>query len=296
MATFEDSARACIVRSTARYAAHIDNVRRGKSPLAIHHVRVSLRRVRNALWAFQDLFPRGKYDQWRNHIRAVARLMGRARDLDIHYAFLERFKAFQKHGHYAKEARMMMDLVMKERRKLQPKMRAGIARFAKTKTLASMVKSLRHRSARLSNGAPETMRLTARRKIAERIRKLLSYDSVLRDASRREELHRMRIAAKKLRYTLESFQFLYGVKFNSFITHTAELQGVLGDIHDLDVWIEALPKLCKKVKRSSGIKGLKKEILAYFERQRSERFTALGARWRICAAHKVWERLRSFCA
>ncbi len=51
----------------------------------------------------------------------------------------------------------------------------------------------------------------------------------------------MRIGAKHLRYTLEIFEELYGSRIKPYIEEMKNIQDQLGNIHDLDVWIEMIP-------------------------------------------------------
>ncbi len=54
------------------------------------------------------------------------------------------------------------------------------------------------------------------------------------------EHHALRIAAKKLRYTLETYAPLYRRGFTKPIARIKKVQDLLGDIHDCDVWIEQM--------------------------------------------------------
>ena len=51
----------------------------------------------------------------------------------------------------------------------------------------------------------------------------------------------MRIAAKKLRYTLEIFAPVYPGEFKSWLKIIKQMQDHLGEIHDCDTWIDFLP-------------------------------------------------------
>jgi CHAD domain-containing protein len=60
------------------------------------------------------------------------------------------------------------------------------------------------------------------------------------DPSRVLELHEMRIAAKKLRYTMELFAPFRDKWFSAAIERVKALQEALGEIHDTDVLIPRL--------------------------------------------------------
>src|SRR5437762_800924 len=57
-----------------------------------------------------------------------------------------------------------------------------------------------------------------------------------------EELHRMRLASKRLRYTLELFRPCYGPKFEERLEVLKELQDALGDVNDAVVARKLLGK------------------------------------------------------
>lgn len=77
--------------------------------------------------------------------------------------------------------------------------------------------------------------------IGTRLDELVAFETYLADASEVYQLHQMRIAAKRLRYTMDLFQVAfseysrYGREFASAITEVKLLQEHLGDIHDADV-------------------------------------------------------------
>jgi CHAD domain-containing protein len=87
---------------------------------------------------------------------------------------------------------------------------------------------------------------SAARIIAFRIDELLALERHIRDPLRVAELHEMRIAAKRLRYTLEIFAPLYGPEFAAAIEAVKSIQEQLGFIHDADVLV---PEIVAHVRR-----------------------------------------------
>jgi hypothetical protein len=80
-----------------------------------------------------------------------------------------------------------------------------------------------------------SVRTVARRVLAVRIAELYSYAPFIYDPARVTELHDMRIAAKRLRYTLELFKIGYPPAAAELLERVKELQELLGEIHDADV-------------------------------------------------------------
>jgi hypothetical protein len=77
----------------------------------------------------------------------------------------------------------------------------------------------------------------ARRILGVRIAEYYSYQSVIRDEQAVEELHSLRISAKRLRYTLELFRIVFGESGERQILRVKQIQELLGQIHDHDVRI-----------------------------------------------------------
>lgn len=75
-----------------------------------------------------------------------------------------------------------------------------------------------------------------------RLQELLDLAESSRDADNVEALHDLRIAAKRLRYTLEIFAPALGSDSVALQASVEALQGLLGDIHDLDVRLVLLKK------------------------------------------------------
>lgn len=77
----------------------------------------------------------------------------------------------------------------------------------------------------------------ARRILAVRIAELYSYEAVLDDPREMKAHHDQRIAAKRLRYTLELFRAVFGELGELQIERIKQIQELLGQLHDTDVRI-----------------------------------------------------------
>lgn len=78
----------------------------------------------------------------------------------------------------------------------------------------------------------------ARRVIETRLVEMLSFAPWVVDQNNVEEIHNLRIAAKRLRYSLELFRFALPSGAGGLIDEVKEIQEHIGDMHDADVMIE----------------------------------------------------------
>ncbi|HVB74298.1 MAG TPA: CHAD domain-containing protein [Ktedonobacteraceae bacterium] len=91
---------------------------------------------------------------------------------------------------------------------------------------------------------PQAPVATNARLIAQtRLEELYQWDRSVDNPYSIRELHDMRIAAKRLRYTLEVFEEVLPATSKSIVNELTKLQDELGDLHDSDVMI-ALVRLC----------------------------------------------------
>ena len=102
--------------------------------------------------------------------------------------------------------------------------------------------------------------------------------------------HEMRIYAKKLRYTMESFASLYKNKLAEEIETTKAFQDVLGEMHDCDVWTQYIPKFIQETNAQNKFKQKKKtgtieaenallNFLNYVKEKRKENYAKFVRLW-----------------
>jgi len=85
-----------------------------------------------------------------------------------------------------------------------------------------------------------SVRANARKIVATRTDEFFALAPFLADPTNVTELHDMRIAAKRLRYSLELFADALGPDSAACIDRIKEFQEVVGDIHDHDVHADIL--------------------------------------------------------
>ena len=92
-----------------------------------------------------------------------------------------------------------------------------------------------------------------------RFQEMMDWSADIRDPAKMDELHNMRIAAKRLRYTMEVFAPCFGPEFTRILKTIEEIQERIGAIHDCDVLIplleETLTRETKQEKKQALQKG-----------------------------------------
>ena len=85
-----------------------------------------------------------------------------------------------------------------------------------------------------------TVTENARRIVRARLAELYVWAQYVHDESRAREQHQLRIATKRLRYTLELFRDYLPEQTSELIKGLKNLQDALGLLHDCDVLIAIL--------------------------------------------------------
>lgn len=89
----------------------------------------------------------------------------------------------------------------------------------------------------------------ARRIVLVRLDELLGFGEDSRDPDKVDELHDMRIAAKRLRYVLEIHEPLFGFTAGRAARTVRDLQELLGQIHDCDEMIPMVRRHARGLRR-----------------------------------------------
>ena len=241
-------ASAAILARLTALTQEIKGVRRNKNIEYLHRMRVAARRLRTAL----NLFPGLTAPKWSKQIKVLARTLGSARDTDVQIEFIKR--ALAKAEPRLRPGLRRLLLRLKQRRAdLQAEVIKALDKFEKKNAPGRILKSL---SATPEDSVAPNLLSTTRLAVSTLVQAVLAFDQPARDPAHSEALHALRVACKHLRYTLEICAPLFegspkspdfgptsgDVGLQSYIKLAKTYQEILGDIHDCDVWIAALPQ------------------------------------------------------
>lgn len=226
----------------------IDGAMVGDDIEHVHQMRVASRRMRNGLSLFKDCLSKSQAKTWGKEIQTITKALGNARDLDIQIDLLNRFYTGTLEERYKPGINRLLLRLNQQREKAQKKVTRTLEDLQAQGTLEQMRRQLCEMTAgseSLYLFAPSLYK-HAFEAISSTLEEFLSYEAHIHDPEKVAELHAMRIAGKHLRYTLEVFAPIYGHTLDPHVRAMKELQDLLGEIHDNDVWIAWLPKFIEK--------------------------------------------------
>jgi len=302
------------------FVGEIEGVRSAQDIEHIHRMRVASRRLRAALPLFKSCFPEKKFRMWMRQLKKITRALGDARDVDVQMAFLKRLKK-EKAGQLGENSpvvalvavdpvdieTLLLTHLQKKRQKLQGTVlsalenleRNGIAEDIRSGCNEVITRAGNARTKPALYGIPPV----SAARISSRLSVLMQYERHMYNPDAVAEHHAMRIAAKKLRYTMEVYAPLYRRNLKKSLVRVKRIQEILGDLHDCDVWIDTVMAMLLTERSSpgndtdsQGREGRRVTSYRHFlsdrEKERTRIYRRLVRYWESVGSARIWDELR----
>ena len=302
------------------FSKEIEGVKTAQDIEHIHRMRVASRRLRAALPLFASCFPEKKYQQWMEEVRTVTRALGEARDTDVQTAFLTKIikkRDSGRHAHSPENAlsisvtgdveTILLSQLQKKRLKLQTAVIISLDKLEKSGVIDEMLVFFHNQEVRAKSSrkrpSPFGIAPVAASRIARRLINLHSYEEWVHNPDAIAEHHAIRIAAKKLRYTMEVYGPLYRRSLKKHLSRVKKIQEILGDLHDCDVWIDTVMIMLVKERLTSQANTRRekmrvskvtryKHFLAEREKERKILYQRFVRFWDSLGRSRLWDELR----
>jgi triphosphatase len=247
---------------------------------AVHDLRVASRRLRAFVDVFHPLLDAEILERTEKPLRRITRAARSLRDLDVQTELLvERLEHASTDAERGALEHLLEQLEL-GRGRAERRVDKRLAKIDFDELQVSVSAALGETVARLPHDPSETGVLA--HELLERLVEQASKDKPADDGIEHpEEMHRLRIALKKLRYALELFQPAFGDEYGGLYERVEGLQELLGAHHDLVVLGEIVERLKERLRSKhretllSGLETLNDQLL----RERREllaRFRAEG--------------------
>jgi CHAD domain-containing protein len=257
----------------------------GPDPEPVHRLRVATRRAAAALDAFADLLPGKTYQSARRELRRVRRAAGAARDADV---FLDGVRGWSVHQSPA--ARPGLHFLLGHALARRETAQVGLA-AAVQEASGRTVKLFARLPDQVHGGRKERLSERATPTIAGRLGDLAA--AAIGSLDDDQRLHQVRIAAKRLRYSLELFIdcFPPAVK-DQLYPRVDAVQDVLGQANDFYQATQHLDALLAVVRQTQpalwelvrgGVEELRATVGQRLRDQRAS-FADWWRRWQMVPA------------
>jgi len=264
---------------------------------AVHDMRVASRRLRAGLPIFSSCFKDSQYGRWKKCVKGITGALGEARDLDVQAGYLQ--ELMERSGDASREGLEVILESKKARRKdLQPQLVGWLDDLKEDGSLDEMVAFLEKAVEKLSSGHADVRSKASfavgLANVSSRTEALLELEDCVGDPDAKERHHAMRIAAKRLRYTIEAFKPLFDDELEEEIGVMKRVQDTLGEMHDCDVWLSGLDALEEEVRAprekaqavERGLEAIRKDR----EEERNKLYGELVPLWGGLRSRRFFEQ------
>jgi inorganic triphosphatase YgiF len=213
-----------------KYHKREHDARIGEDPEGVHDVRVAVRRLRSVLALLEDApgYAVGDLKRWRRRLKTLAASLGAVRDLDVQ---LERLSAYRVAYPGSQDGlQPIWDRMANER----DRARGAMLDALDDSKLRDTLKTLHAFAAERADTDPDAMILVrhfAGGAVWRRYEDVLRRECFLPTESA-SALHEIRIACKRLRYSLEMFAHAFGAGADPLIAVLVATQDCLGSHQD----------------------------------------------------------------
>ncbi len=221
----DEAFRAILADCLGAAQAQAGVLRAGRSVQALHHLRVALRRLEVMLDAFGDAFEQDWLADLRSRTKAISARLSPARDLDV---FLEDLWPAATAGGGDFTA------LRRDAEALRDEAWLAVETCLASEDFSHLMDDVAALSqSRLPMGRGEKLKRVARRLLRTAARRVEKRGRLANGLEERD-LHRLRIALKKLRYVAQAFAPLYGRKqVEPYLAAVKRLQEELGHLNDI---------------------------------------------------------------
>ena len=278
-----------------------DGIRRDIDSEFLHDFRVAVRRARSLLTLLKGGYDPDVNRSLKEELQKMGKATNRLRDLDVY--LLDQQSYEDRIPDRLRPGIAPLFMTLKRRRSAE---RRKTVRFLNSADYQAIIAHIEAVSTPDSNqfksdsaAANQPIKPLASKVIFKRYRKIVKAGSRIDASTPDEELHRLRIECKKLRYALEFFRSLYPADdMKSLIKQLKSLQDNLGRFNDLSVQQDFLHAYLKTVaaKKTEAI-GLAAATGALISRLQLEHsqvrdaFTGVFGKFNSSANRRRFQRL-----
>ena len=277
----DDAFRTTLSNCLAQMTANAGVLRAGRSVEGLHQLRVGLRRLEVALKSFSEAFEQPWLEELRGRAKVLSSRLGPARDLDV---FLEELLAAPSKAFSGEDDAEMFALLRAEAEEARGKAWKQASACVASADFAVFMDDV-------AGLAQSRLPLAHDTKLAPMARRMLKRQAARaqkrgRAARSHEEgdLHRFRIALKKLRYSAEFFAPLYKKKkVKAYLSQVKKLQETLGRLNDIAHARSVIAQLAPASQKNGALRFAAGTVQGWY-RARQPRL--------VKKAMKRWNRLR----
>ncbi|MBK7392909.1 MAG: CHAD domain-containing protein [Chloracidobacterium sp.] len=217
---------------------------------AVHDMRVALRRLRSALRDFVQVIDEKPLKRVKVDLKKISDLLGVVRDQDVAIIALEELAAAARDDSIKTGISELISGFKNGREQSHARLQKALGSIPLDELHQRFSNCIEDSLRQQELFSPGSLRDAGCCVIKSRLREFRDKGTEIYDPFDSVQIHDLRIAAKRLRYSIELFGVCWGDEITEFASGLARMQSFLGDVHDCDVWTAILTKRLKDEDRT----------------------------------------------
>lgn len=231
-------------------------VLKGEDIEAVHDMRVAIRRMRVAFRVFKPYYPKHTAKAYSKRFKTVGKILGPLRDIDV---LLEKTALYiEEHSVDGQSLAGIWDFFGKARAVFH----AEANEYLEDQQFSNLRQEFQDFLGREELSSEPKVKTSAVLLIEKQLSKARRFEQDWQQADY-ITLHQLRIAFKRLRYSIEFFKDVLGSQQHAAIMLLKEIQNHLGDLNDAHVALQMLSEMPKEF--------MNEQTRAYIEYRLNER-------------------------
>ncbi len=286
-----EAGRKVLLDEFTKALAHEVGTRTDADPEDVHDMRVGMRRMRSAFHILRPYYKKRQIRRFGGELGELGTALGEVRDLDVLVKNLRDFQPSLDESLQDSFNEVMNEL---ERQRMAARQEwvaildsRNYAHFLKAFGKFLTSEGVGAKGTAKSKVQPTQIRHVLPGMIYEQLASVLAYDTVMEDMDA-TAFHTLRIAFKRLRYTITLFQDLLGSQSEAFVEDLKAIQDCLGEMHDGLAARERLLDLPEELQQ-----GALAAYLAHLDEKESALRAHFFVLWAQFNSKRVQQRLAS---
>lgn len=244
--------------------------RTGDDPEFLHYLRVASKRLRVSISLFGRYFPEHDFSRYENELKALAPVLGKARDTDVYLEFLNEKASGEMPLHELNVFNRYKNFFLNRKKLRQKAVLRKLDSESYDRFASEFADFIADTPVRSNDMVESPVTEIIGRVIGAKVGKLIGHSKKLTMKSSNSKLHRFRKRCRKLRYRVEIFLNITGSKGEKLDRTLIALQRSLGSHHDAVTAGQKLQAYLKTHRKDSKSQALKK--LRKLQDERALRF------------------------
>jgi CHAD domain-containing protein len=254
----------------------------------VHDMRVATRRLRSALRDIGPFLHAEPVKPVKKELKKISDALGEVRDRDVAIGALEKLADEAESDTVKTGIGQLINGKTEERNAARTELTGVITAEnidGLRQTFAAALKEALRGQDRVSFNSAATQAVTAN------LDDLLGLGPAIYKPFKRKRLHKLRIAAKRLRYSLELLALCRGSEAKSLAKEISRMQDFLGELHDCHIWIDDLGARLADAPENDPGPAIKWLLPVFVSKQNKEYLSAL-ALWEEWESNDLAGRIR----